>query len=102
MTDTKSPADSHAIIRSYAGKSMPIEHQRTFVTPEMNFATRTIKAGAKVRPLTYSSRPLPDFPIAWNGAIEPVPTRIANRIPAMDPPAMSPELNSVPALTSDF
>lgn len=52
-----------AIIRSYAGKSMPIDHLRTFVTPEMNFATRTIKAGAPVRPLTYGNRTLPDFPI---------------------------------------
>jgi CubicO group peptidase (beta-lactamase class C family) len=68
LTDTKSLADSQAIVRSYAGKSMPIEHQRTFVTPEMNFATRIVKAGAPVRPLTYGNRPLPDFPIAWNGA----------------------------------
>jgi CubicO group peptidase (beta-lactamase class C family) len=29
----------------------------------MNFATRTIKAGAPVRPLTYANRTLPDFPI---------------------------------------
>ena len=68
MTDTKLRADSDAIVRSYAGKSMPSEHQRTFVTPEMNFATRTVKAGAPVRPLTYSTRTLPDFPIQWNGA----------------------------------
>lgn len=68
MTDTKSLSDSQAIVRSYAGKSMPIEHQRTFVTPEMNFATRAVEAGAPVRPLTYCNRPLPDFPIAWNGA----------------------------------
>jgi CubicO group peptidase (beta-lactamase class C family) len=52
-----------AIINSYAGRSMPIDHLRTFVTPEMNFATRTIKAGAPVRPLTYGKRTLPDFPI---------------------------------------
>ncbi|MET0905472.1 MAG: serine hydrolase [Tardiphaga sp.] len=68
MTDTTSRTDSQAIIRSYAGKSMPSEHQRTFVTPEMNFATRTIKAGAPVRPLTYSTRSLPDFPIVSSGA----------------------------------
>ena len=68
MTDTQSRALRDAIVRSYAGKSMPIEHQRTFVTPEMNFATRTVKAGAPVRPLTYSDRPLPDFPIVSNGA----------------------------------
>jgi CubicO group peptidase (beta-lactamase class C family) len=29
----------------------------------MNFATRSIKAGAPVRPLTYGNRTLPDFPI---------------------------------------
>ncbi len=57
-----------AIVRSYAGKSMPIDHLRTFITPEMNFATRTIKAGAPVRPLTYSKHTLPDFPIVSNGA----------------------------------
>jgi len=68
LTDTQSRALRDAIVRSYAGKSMPIEHQRTFVTPEMNFATRTVKAGAPVRPLTYSDRPLPDFPIVSNGA----------------------------------
>ncbi|WP_398464537.1 serine hydrolase domain-containing protein [Tardiphaga sp.] len=68
MTDTQSRALRDAIVRSYAGKSMPIEHQRTFVTPEMNFATRTVKAGAPVRPLTYSDRSLPDFPIVSNGA----------------------------------
>jgi CubicO group peptidase (beta-lactamase class C family) len=60
--------DAEAIVRSYAGKSMPIEHQRTFVTPDMNFATRTVKAGAPVRPLKYSDRTLPDFPIVSNGA----------------------------------
>ncbi len=65
MTKT---TDAEAIVRSYAGKSMPGEHQRTFVTPEMNFATRTVKAGAPVRPLTRSNRALPDFPISWNGA----------------------------------
>jgi CubicO group peptidase (beta-lactamase class C family) len=68
LTDTQSRALRDAIVRSYAGKSMPIEHQRTFVTPEMNFATRTVKAGAPVRPLTYSDRSLPDFPIVSNGA----------------------------------
>jgi CubicO group peptidase (beta-lactamase class C family) len=68
LTDTKLRADSDAIVRSYAGKSMPSEHQRTFVTPDMNFATRTVKAGAPVRPLAYSNRSLPDFPIPWNGA----------------------------------
>jgi CubicO group peptidase (beta-lactamase class C family) len=67
LTDQNLRADHQAIIRSYAGKSMPIEHQRTFVTPEMNFATRTIKAGAQVRPLSYSTRALPDFPILSNG-----------------------------------
>ncbi|MCX7319949.1 MAG: serine hydrolase [Hyphomicrobiales bacterium] len=67
MTDQNLRADHQAIIRSYAGKSMPIEHQRTFVIPEMNFATRTIKAGAQVRPLSYSTRALPDFPILSNG-----------------------------------
>lgn len=66
MTDTQSRAD--AIVRSYAGKSMPSEHQRTFVTPEMNFATRTVKAGAPVRLLTTSTRTLSDFPIVSNGA----------------------------------
>lgn len=65
MTKT---TDAEAIVRSYAGKSMPGEHQRTFVTPEMNFATRTVKAGAKVRPLTCGTRTLPDFPIPSNGA----------------------------------
>src|SRR4051794_39855889 len=59
---------TEAIVRSYAGKSMPIDHLRTFVTPEMNFATRTIKAGAPVRPLTSGKRTLPDFPIVSNGA----------------------------------
>jgi CubicO group peptidase (beta-lactamase class C family) len=57
-----------AIINSYAGRSMPVDHLRTFVTPEMNFATRTIKAGAPVRPLIYSKHTLPDFPIVSNGA----------------------------------
>ncbi len=28
----------------------------------------SVKAGAPVRPLTYSNHPLPDFPISWNGA----------------------------------
>src|SRR4029434_113811 len=31
----------------------------------------------------------------------PVPTRIAKRIPASEPPAMSPELNKIPELSSD-
>ena len=60
--------DAEAIVRSYAGKSMPSEHHRTFITPEMNFATRTVKTGAPVKPLTTSTRTLPDFPIPWNGA----------------------------------
>lgn len=71
LTPVAGEADStatSAIIKSYAGKSMPIDHLRTFVTPEMNFATRTVKAGAPVRPLTYGTRALPDFPIVSNGA----------------------------------
>jgi CubicO group peptidase (beta-lactamase class C family) len=70
LTPGAGEADStatDAIIRSYAGKSMPIDHLRTFVTPEMNFATRTVKASAPVRPLTYGTRALPDFPIVSNG-----------------------------------
>lgn len=66
-SETNSPTDSDAIIRSYAGKLMPSAHMRTFLDPEMNFATRTIKAGAKVRPLATASRTLPDFPIVSNG-----------------------------------
>lgn len=71
LTPVAGEADStatNAIIKSYAGKSMPIDHLRTFVTPEMNFATRTVKARAPVRPLTYGTRALPDFPIVSNGA----------------------------------
>lgn len=68
LTETRPSTDSQAIIRSYAGKSMPIDHQRTFVTPEMNFATRSVKAGGPVRPLATSTRALPDFPISSGGA----------------------------------
>lgn len=63
-TSATSPQNAtDAIVNSYAGRSMPIDHLRTFVTPGMNFATRTIKAGAPVRPLAYANRTLPDFPI---------------------------------------
>ena len=41
------------------------------------------------------------LPIAWNGPIVSVPTSTANRMPQIDPPAISPELNSVPAPSSD-
>src|SRR3954470_3183918 len=41
------------------------------------------------------------LPTIWNGSIVLVPTRIAYRIPQSEPPAMSPELNTVPAPTSD-
>jgi CubicO group peptidase (beta-lactamase class C family) len=61
-------SDSDAIVRSYAGKLMPADHMRTFVEPGMNFATRTIKAGAPVRPLVYADHGLPDFPIISGGA----------------------------------
>jgi len=68
LTETSALTDSQAIVQSYAGKLMPNRHLRTFVTPGMNFATRTIKAGAPVRPLAYADRPLPDFPIVSAGA----------------------------------
>lgn len=70
VTPGAGEADSTAtdeIIKSYAGKSMPVDHLRTFVTPGMNFATRIVKAGASVRPLTYGRRALPDFPITSTG-----------------------------------
>ncbi len=37
------------------------------------------------------------FPIACVLSIRPVPTSTANRIPQSEPPAISPELNKVPA-----
>ena len=61
------PTDSAAIIRSYAGKSMPRDHMRTFLHPDMDFAVRTIKAGAPVQPLTYGTRTIPDFTFQSNG-----------------------------------
>jgi CubicO group peptidase (beta-lactamase class C family) len=61
LTKTHAATATDAIVNSYAGRSMPIDHMRMFVTPEMNFATRTVKAGAPVRPLTYGKRALPDF-----------------------------------------
>src|SRR5207237_314154 len=41
------------------------------------------------------------LPIASNAPIRPEPTSTAYRMPHNDPPAMRPELNSVPAPTSD-
>ena len=67
-----------------------------------------MKASDKNRsPLTICARPLSPrnqgtmSPIAWNGPIVSVPTSTAKRIPQIDPPAMSPELNRVPAPSSD-
>src|SRR5438046_9283620 len=41
------------------------------------------------------------LPTVWNALSLPVPTSTAYKIPHSEPPAMRPELNSVPAPTSD-
>jgi CubicO group peptidase (beta-lactamase class C family) len=77
-----SPADrSDAIVNSYAGRQMPNLHLEMFRHPGTSFATRTIRASARVRPLNYSSRPLPDFPIPSGGAVYDIYDYVArNRI----------------------
>ena len=73
--------DIEAIVNSYAGRQMPNRHLEMFRDPGTTFATRTIRAGAKVRPLNYSDRPLPDFPIPSGGKVHDIYDYVAhNRI----------------------
>ncbi|MDB5652717.1 MAG: Beta-lactamase [Tardiphaga sp.] len=84
-TASSSPTDRSdgidAIINSYAGRQMPNLHLETFRQPGTTFATRTIRAGAPVRPLNYASRPLPEFAIPSGGAVYDIYDYVArNRI----------------------
>jgi CubicO group peptidase (beta-lactamase class C family) len=56
-----------AMTRIYAGKMMPAAQIAYFSDPDRVFATRTIRAGAPVRPLSYAAKPLDDLPIHSRG-----------------------------------
>jgi CubicO group peptidase (beta-lactamase class C family) len=74
-------SESEALVNSYGGRSMPCDHLRIFQNPDATFATRTIRAGAPVRPLIYSKRRLPEFPIVSGGATYDIYDYVAhNRI----------------------
>jgi len=80
-SQTSRSAAAEAMVNSYAGRQMPCLHLKTFHEIGDAFATRTIRAGAKVRPLNYSTWPLPDFPIPSGGAVYDIYDYVArNRI----------------------
>jgi CubicO group peptidase (beta-lactamase class C family) len=74
-------SDTDAMIGTYAGRLMPRHHLRTFHTPGLAFPTRTVRAGAPVRPLRYAARALPDFTFRSRGETHDITDYVArNRI----------------------
>jgi CubicO group peptidase (beta-lactamase class C family) len=56
-----------SMVDLYAGRLMPDLQAHTLASTDRAWATRTVRAGAPVRPLAPAARPLTDFPITSRG-----------------------------------